>query len=97
LQDLTSFVDFTAVAEAGQMAGFELAGYCSQAMFLLGNGLELQIADGADDPLAMHRRAAEARKLVMPGEMGERFKAIGLQRGMVAGAMFAAGDRGGRL
>jgi SAM-dependent MidA family methyltransferase len=97
LQDITSFVDFTAVAEAGQMAGFELAGYCSQAMFLLGNGLDQQLQAGDDDPLAMHRRGAEARKLVMPGEMGERFKAIGLQRGMVAGAMFAAGDRGGRL
>jgi SAM-dependent MidA family methyltransferase len=97
LQDLTSFVDFTAVAEAGQMAGFELAGYSSQAMFLLGNGLDRLIAEGPDDALSMHRRAGEARRLVLPGEMGERFKAIGLQRGMLAGAMFAMGEHSGRL
>ena len=41
LTDLTASVDFTAVAEAGVAAGFELAGYCSQAGFLFGNALHL--------------------------------------------------------
>ncbi|WP_251275779.1 SAM-dependent methyltransferase, partial [Enterobacter hormaechei] len=40
LQDITASVDFTAMAEAGMHGGFELAGYCSQASFLLGNGLD---------------------------------------------------------
>ncbi len=40
LQDLTASVDFTALAEAGTGAGFDLAGCCSQASFLLGNGLD---------------------------------------------------------
>ena len=97
LQDITAFVDFTAVAEAGHAAGFELAGYSSQAMFLLGNGLEQALQEGADDALSMHRRAEQARRLVLPGEMGDRFKAIGLQRGIIAGAMFAMGDLGMRL
>jgi SAM-dependent MidA family methyltransferase len=97
LQDITAFVDFTAVAEAGIAAGFELAGYSSQAMFLLGNGLDRLLQDGDGDALAMHRRAEQARRLVLPGEMGDRFKAIGLQRGMIAGAMFAMGERGGSL
>ncbi len=39
LQDLTASVDFTALAEAGVAAGFDFAGYCSQASFLLGNGM----------------------------------------------------------
>jgi SAM-dependent MidA family methyltransferase len=97
LQDVTSFVDFTAVAEAGQGAGFELAGYCSQAMFLLGNGLDTLMQEGPDDPLSMHRRAEQVRKLVLPGEMGERFQAIGLQRGIIAGEMFAMSGRPVRL
>src|SRR5690606_17595366 len=44
VQDITASVDFTAMAEAGQHAGFELAGYCSQASFLLGNGLDQVLA-----------------------------------------------------
>ncbi|MFX7918499.1 SAM-dependent methyltransferase, partial [Acinetobacter baumannii] len=39
LQDITASVDFTALAEAGVAAGFDFAGYCTQASFLLGNGL----------------------------------------------------------
>ncbi len=97
LQDITTFVDFSAVAEAGQAAGFELAGYSSQANFLLGNGLETLVADGDSDPLEMHRRAEQARRLVLPGEMGERFKVIALQRGIEAGAMFAFGERSAAL
>src|SRR5690606_13888775 len=44
LQDITASVDFTALAEAGTGAGFELAGYCTQASFLIGNGLEQRLA-----------------------------------------------------
>src|SRR3546814_5732766 len=39
LQDITASVDFTALAEAGTGAGFDFAGYCSQASLLIGNGL----------------------------------------------------------
>src|SRR5690606_2077027 len=45
LQDITASVDFTALAEAGTGAGFDLAGYCSQASFLIGNGLEANLAE----------------------------------------------------
>ena len=40
LQDITASVDFTALAEAGTNAGFDLSGYATQAVFLLGNGLD---------------------------------------------------------
>nr|WP_282452779.1 SAM-dependent methyltransferase [Lysobacter sp. CAU 1642] len=97
LTDLSAFVDFTAVAEAGVAAGFELAGYCTQASFLLGNGLEQELAAPAADERAQRRRNEEARKLVLPGEMGERFKVIGLQRGIDVESLFALGDLSNRL
>lgn len=97
LTDISAFVDFTAVAEAGVAAGFELAGYCSQASFLLGNGLEQALAAPAENDRALRQRNDEARKLVLPGEMGERFQVIGLQRGIDAEALFPIGDLSGRL
>ena len=97
LQDLTAFVDFTAVAEAGMHAGFELAGFASQAAFLLNNGLQDRLEAGDTDPVERHRRNLEAKRLTLPGEMGERFKAIGLQRGIDASEQFAFGDQSHRL
>ena len=98
LQDLTAFVDFTALAEAGVAAGFDLAGYCSQAMFLLGNGLEQRVADAQALPdLERHRRMNEVRRLTLPGEMGERFQVMGLARGVDASALFPLGDQRHRL
>ncbi|MGH8283202.1 MAG: SAM-dependent methyltransferase, partial [Gammaproteobacteria bacterium] len=74
LQDMTAHVDFTAVAQAGTAAGFEFTGYTTQAYFLLALGL----AEHATD----WRRAREVKLLSLPEEMGERFKAIGLSRGL---------------
>lgn len=97
LQDLTAFVDFTAVAEAGQGAGFELAGFSSQAAFLLNNGLQDRLEADAQDDIERHRRTTEAKRLTLPGEMGERFKVMGLQRGVDATVQFEFGDQSHRL
>lgn len=97
LNDISSFVDFTAVAEAGLAAGLELAGFCSQASFLLGNGLEQELAAPLNDERLQRARNEEARKLVLPGEMGEKFRVIGLERGVDASALFAFGDLSSRL
>ena len=97
LQDLTAFVDFTAVAEAGQGAGFELAGFTSQAAFLVNNGLQDRLEADAADDIERHRRTTEAKRLTLPGEMGERFKVMGLQRGIDATAQFDFGDQSHRL
>jgi SAM-dependent MidA family methyltransferase len=95
LQDLTAFVDFTALAEAGIHAGFDLAGYCSQASFLIGNGLEQRLQDIAaiEDEAERYRRSQEVKALTLPGEMGERFQAMGFQRGVDVARVFALGDR----
>ena len=79
LQDISAWVDFTRLAEAAGDAGLEVAGYCTQAAFLLGSGIELAMAE-APDTGARARLAAQARELLMPGEMGETFKVMALTR-----------------
>lgn len=83
LTDITAFVDFTALAEAGTGAGFDFVGYAPQGQFLLAGGL-LELADARVDlPEAERlRRVAEIKRLTLPGEMGERFQAIAFARGV---------------
>jgi SAM-dependent MidA family methyltransferase len=81
LQDITAWVDFTRLAEAGSEAGLSVAGYCTQAAFLLANGIEGDVAT-EQDRLQRARLAAEARSLLLPGEMGEYFKVMALTRGL---------------
>lgn len=100
LQDITASVDFTALAEAGSCAGFDFAGYCSQASFLIGNRLHenLVLAESrvADD-IARHALRMQVKQLTLPTEMGERFQVIGFQRGAELGAAFLVGDLSHRL
>jgi SAM-dependent MidA family methyltransferase len=81
LQDITAHVDFTAVAEAGSAAGLEVTGYTSQAHFLLDCGIDrLLNAAGPGDSADYLKLAQQAKQLMLPGEMGERFKFIGLSK-----------------
>jgi SAM-dependent MidA family methyltransferase len=80
LQDITAWVDFTRVAEAAVDAQLEVAGFCTQAAFLLANGIEAEVA-AASNTLERARLASQARVLLLPGEMGERFKVMALTRG----------------
>ena len=99
LQDLTASVDFTALAEAGVAAGFDFAGYCSQASFLLGNGLAavLQRIESIDDVGERQRRTGEVKRLTLPSEMGERFQVMGFEKHVDLGIAFLAGDLSHRL
>ncbi len=74
LTDLTAWVDFTALAEAGEAAGWRIEGLTSQAHFLAALGLEEELR--ARMRSAPSTAASEARRLVLPGEMGERFKVM---------------------
>jgi SAM-dependent MidA family methyltransferase len=83
LQDITASVDFTAVARAEEATGLSLAGYATQAAFLLGTGIDRWLAESDPADVVAHQRLVQAaRTLTLPGEMGERFKAIGLGRGL---------------
>jgi SAM-dependent MidA family methyltransferase len=99
LQDLTASVDFTALAEAGVAAGFDFAGYCSQASFLLGNGMAgvLERIERIKDPTEQQHRRNEVKKLTLPSEMGERFQVMGFEKDVEFGIAFMAGDLSFRL
>ena len=99
LQDITASVDFTALAEAGVAAGFDFAGYCSQASFLMGNGMNhvLGRIEKIQDEAERQRRTNEVKKLTLPSEMGERFQVMGFQKDVEFGIAFLAGDLSHRL
>lgn len=83
LQDITAHVNFTAVAEAAVAAGLDVAGYTAQAYFLLDCGLEdFLLQSGPTDTTDYIKAAQQAKTLILPGEMGERFKCIGLTRAL---------------
>jgi SAM-dependent MidA family methyltransferase len=83
LQDITAFVDFTAIAEAASDAGLRLEGFNSQARFLVACGIDRLLNEV--DPNDLRRfliLSNEAKRLLLPGEMGDRFKVIGASRGL---------------
>jgi SAM-dependent MidA family methyltransferase len=84
LTDITASVDFTTLAEAAVATDLEVAGFATQAHFLLSLGLDAAFGAEAarqDDRgrLALGQAVAT---LLLPGEMGERFKVLGLTRGL---------------
>ncbi len=83
LLDITAWVDFTRLAQASAACGYALAGYTTQAHFLAGLSIDAEMHHlAAADPSRFARLANEARTLMLPGEMGERFKAMAWMRGM---------------
>jgi SAM-dependent MidA family methyltransferase len=59
--------------------GLDVIGFCTQAAFLLATGIEGLVAE-AEGVIERTRQAGEARRLLMPGEMGEAFKVMALTR-----------------
>ena len=83
LQDITAWVDYTLLAEASRAAGFTLSGFTTQSYFLAGLGIDQEMqAIAGDEGDQFARLANQARQLMMPGEMGERFKAMAWLRGL---------------
>jgi SAM-dependent MidA family methyltransferase len=81
LSDLTSHVDFTAIAQAGVAGGLGVAGFTTQAAFLVGCGILDRLAEvGAPTSQSYLREASAVQKLVSPAEMGELFKVLALSR-----------------
>jgi SAM-dependent MidA family methyltransferase len=95
LQDITTHVDFSAVANAASAGGATLLGYTSQALFLINCGItELLSATPASDARAYAPLAAQVQKLTSPAEMGELFKVIALGKNFDAPLLgFARGDK----
>ncbi|MHB8166833.1 MAG: class I SAM-dependent methyltransferase [Sulfuricella sp.] len=95
LQDITSHVDFSAIAEAGIGHGLKLLGYTSQAHFLINSGITDLLARASPEHASAYLPlAAQAQKLLNPAEMGELFKAIALGKGVDTPLIgFARGDK----
>ena len=95
LQDITSHVDFSALARAAGEAGLELKGYAGQAQFLINCGItDILLRTPPENTAAYLPQAAAAQQLLSPSEMGELFKAIAFGKDYAAPLMgFAAGDR----
>jgi SAM-dependent MidA family methyltransferase len=95
LSDITTHVDFTAIAEAAHGAGLDVLGYTTQANFLVNCGLGQRLEARREEDNASALRAAGAvQVLVSANEMGELFKVIALGRGITEPLCgFVHGDR----
>ena len=82
LTDVSAWVDFSACAESATAAGLTVAGFTTQAQFLLGT-LAATPPQRAIDAATIQELNA-LKTLVLPGEMGERFKVLLLRKNVDA-------------
>ncbi len=77
LQDISSWVDFSACADAARAAGLDVAGFTTQGLFLAET---MATAPFARFPALGLAELGATKMLLLPGEMGERFKLLLLAR-----------------
>ncbi|MGI9222490.1 MAG: class I SAM-dependent methyltransferase [Woeseiaceae bacterium] len=83
IQDITAWVDFSAVADAAAASGLSVDGFVSQAHFLMNGGLADEMTGFTElAPAAQLQLSAQVKLLTLPGEMGENFKCLGVSRGL---------------
>lgn len=78
-QDITASVNFSDIAQTAVKSGFELYGYCNQAMFLISMGIDKYLTDEKDSNNYI-KLAEQTKKLTMPDSMGEIFKVLALTK-----------------
>ena len=84
LQDITAYVDFSAVADTALEAGLSVDGFATQVHFLMGCGLDQILAKSDPNEVRNHMQLMQGvKKLTLPSEMGERFKVLGLSRDLL--------------
>ncbi len=84
--DLTAHIDFSAMARAGERGGLEMLGFTTQGWFLLGLGI-LERLEQSTAKMTQERGRSlreSVMRLLMPHEMGERFKVLAMGRDMKA-------------
>ena len=82
IQDITAWVDFSAVATSAVQHGASIAGYTSQAFFLASGGLAGELSRAGAETAANVELSSAAKMLTLPGSMGEHFKCLGLAKGL---------------
>jgi len=78
-QDITTSVNFSDIADQALDAGFEVLGYCNQAMFLLSLGIEDYLLEEKDNANRI-QLAQQIKQLILPSAMGESFKVLALSK-----------------
>lgn len=80
LQDITAHVDFTSVIETASEEHLTLAGFTTQASFLLACGL-LDLAEQKElSEIEQFEQNQAIKKLTLPSQMGEIIKVMGLTK-----------------
>jgi SAM-dependent MidA family methyltransferase len=83
LNDVSIAVDFSALAEAGRSLGWQTVYFDHQSAFLRGAGIEQVVGELASLPERRRlRMAGELKQLMLPTEMGERFKMMAFCHGL---------------
>ncbi len=98
LQDITTHVDFSAIARAALAGGLDVLGYLSQAAFLLEAGIgDLLLRTSPNDTRRYLPLANAVQKLTSPAEMGELFKVLVVGKKLRLPERFERNDRSHRL
>lgn len=82
LQDITAHIDFTAMADAALEAGMEIAGFTTQAHFLLNMGMLGLASQNTLDERERLLINTEIKRLTLDSEMGEQFKVMACTKGI---------------
>jgi SAM-dependent MidA family methyltransferase len=95
LQDITAHVDFSQIAMLCNTYGIRLAGYASQAQFLMNCGILEIMSQVSPHNMARYAPlAAAAQKLLSPAEMGDLFKVIAFSKNIDEPLIgFVSGDK----
>ncbi len=81
IQDITTHVNFSYVAREASKSGLNIAGYISQANFLINCGiLNLLETVNLEDRALYMQSVMEVQKLLSPSEMGDLFKVMILEK-----------------
>lgn len=84
LQDITSHIDFTALAETALASGLDVEGFQTQADFLLAGGITdlLQANEKSESTFNNFQQKTALKRLTLPSEMGENFKVLTLTKNL---------------
>jgi SAM-dependent MidA family methyltransferase len=93
LQDITSHVDFSAMARSAVAAGARILHFGTQSQFLLAGGILAALNDLTPGTVPYVQASAGLHRLLSPAEMGDLFKVMVIGRGDAALAFDAHAHR----
>ena len=82
LQDITADINFTQLATYAHDLGFDISGYCPQAMFLAGCGITDRLAAHMNElsDTGILKLNNQMKTIISPNEMGEKIKVLTISK-----------------